>query len=188
MVGNAGCLAGRQYCRITPEGNVTPCPYLPLVAGNVRHQPFIDIWWTADPLRRLRDGALTGQCGVCDFRQVCGGCRARAFALTGDLLGEDPWCAYQSQQPASSTREESVAWSPEAELRLQRIPPFIRERVKVAVEKFAQANHEREVTPEVMTATLEGLGRAIPFRRPEGIRVADSASLSEEQPSRKEGS
>lgn len=100
LIGSAGCLAARQYCRITPEGDVTPCPYLPLVAGNVRQQPFIDIWRTADPLRRLRDGALAGRCGVCDFRQVCGGCRARAFALTGDLLGEDPWCAYQPQQPA----------------------------------------------------------------------------------------
>ena len=109
-----GCLAGIQYCRIYANGDVTPCPYLPVSAGNVRTTPFRAIWYHAPVFRALRDpGLLTGRCGRCGYRGVCGGCRARAYrgteafshrwcdgleqprAIAGELCTEDPWCAYE---------------------------------------------------------------------------------------------
>src|SRR5438067_10633002 len=82
------CPCGTQYCRITPDGKLTPCPYLPEVAGDLRTQSFADLWRSAPLFRRLREGALGGKCGVCEYRALCGGCRARAFALTGDVLAD----------------------------------------------------------------------------------------------------
>ncbi len=164
LVGNAGCLAARQYCRITPEGEVTPCPYLPLVAGTVRERPFADLWRNAPLFQRLRCASPTGRCGACSFREICGGCRARALALTGDLSGEDPWCAYPPPEGIFADREASP-WTPEAEERLQRIPPFIRDRVRMAVERHARTCGKAEITPEELTATFESLGRSLPFHR-----------------------
>ena len=108
-----GCIAGLYYCRIYPTGEVTPCPYLPIKLGNVRKRSFKDIWLNSQILKDLRDfSKLKGKCGVCDYRSVCGGCRARAYGLSsdfvgfcgglqeqtelnGDYLAEDPWCIYE---------------------------------------------------------------------------------------------
>ena len=182
LIGNAGCLAARRYCRITPEGDVTPCPYLPLVAGSVRKRSFADIWQNAAPLQRLRNEVPGGRCGTCDFQQLCGGCRARALALTGDLTGEDPWCAYQPTNPAPGKQDGLLRWTPKAQERLARIPPFIRDRVKVAVERTARDTHAGAITPAIMTTTLEGLGRRIPFQRPRDVARSDSPRLPGEGP------
>jgi len=168
LVGNAGCLAARQYCRITPDGQVTPCPYLPLVAGSVREQPFAAIWQDAPLFRRLRGGIPSGRCGDCDFSRLCGGCRARAFALTGDLLGEDPWCAYQPPTRVAPPDDRALPWAVEADERLQRIPPFLRDRVRLAAERQARSCGATEVTGAELSATFEKLGRRLPFRRPSG--------------------
>jgi AdoMet-dependent heme synthase len=168
LVGNAGCLAARQYCRITPDGQVTPCPYLPLSAGSVRERPFSEIWQNAPLFQRLRGGTPTGRCGDCDFRALCGGCRARAFALTGDLLGEDPWCAYRPPERVAPPGGGALLWTTEAEERLERIPPFVRDRVRLAVERHARASRTTEVTGAELTATFETLGRRLPFRREPG--------------------
>jgi radical SAM protein with 4Fe4S-binding SPASM domain len=168
LVGNAGCLAAREYCRITPDGRVTPCPYLPLAAGSVRERSFADIWQNAPLFERLRGETPTGRCGDCDFRQLCGGCRARAFALTGDLLGEDPWCAYQPPVLVPPSEAPVLQWTPEAQERLERIPPFVRHRVKLAVERHAEACGATSVTGAELTATFETLGRKLPFRREPG--------------------
>jgi len=108
-----GCIAGTRYCRIFADGDVTPCPYLPARAGNVRETPLKQIWQESPVLLALRDPSLlTGKCGRCRYRDVCGGCRARSFRTgvnmtdmcggitrpdhpAGDLCGEDPWCPYQ---------------------------------------------------------------------------------------------
>ena len=91
-----GCIAGTGYCRITPAGDVTPCPYLPVSVGNVRQEPFGDIWYGSDILIALRDpDRLSGRCGRCEYRRACGGCRARAYGEVGDILAEDPCCPYE---------------------------------------------------------------------------------------------
>ncbi len=106
-----GCIAGLYYCRIYPTGEVTPCPYMPLKLGNIRDTPFREIWFNSQVLRDLRDfDNLKGKCGACEYRAICGGCRARAYGLTGfmdfcgglhepedlkgDYLAEEPWCPY----------------------------------------------------------------------------------------------
>ena len=90
-----GCLAGSAVCFISRTGDVQPCGYLPVRVGNVREQPFGDIWRDSDVFASLRDpSALKGKCGSCGYRRLCAGCRARAFADTTDFLGEDPDCSY----------------------------------------------------------------------------------------------
>jgi len=91
-----GCLAGTAYCCIIPSGDVHPCPYLPLKVGNVLETPFSEIWQNADLFKELRTDNLGGKCGTCDYKEICGGCRARAYYYTeGDYMAEDPWCLYR---------------------------------------------------------------------------------------------
>ncbi|MFC4062638.1 TIGR04053 family radical SAM/SPASM domain-containing protein [Planomonospora corallina] len=88
--------AGRGLVFVSHTGEVSPSGFLPLTAGNVREQPLTDIYRTSPLFTALRDtGRLTGRCGACEFRAVCGGSRSRAFAVTGDVLAEEPWCAYE---------------------------------------------------------------------------------------------
>jgi radical SAM protein with 4Fe4S-binding SPASM domain len=90
-----GCLAGRAFCFISSRGEVNPCGYLPLAAGSVRVARLARIWRDSAVLRALRDDDMVkGKCGACEFRRVCGGCRARAFAQTGDFMAAEPLCAY----------------------------------------------------------------------------------------------
>lgn len=102
-----GCLAGSAVCFVSRVGDVQPCGYLPLVVGNVRKQPFAEIWANSAEFGALRDpGKLKGKCGSCGYRVVCEGCRARAYAATSDFMSEDPDCSYvpgsASGRPASS--------------------------------------------------------------------------------------
>ena len=89
-----GCLAGVSYCSITPTGDVFPCPYLPLKVGNVREKPFSEIWKEDEVLNKMRTLEYSGNCGACDFKQTCGGCRARAYFYDGDIMAGEPWCTY----------------------------------------------------------------------------------------------
>jgi radical SAM protein with 4Fe4S-binding SPASM domain len=111
-----GCIAGLYYCRVYPNGDVTPCPYLPVRLGNITEQTFGQIWRTSEVFKNLRDfSTLKGKCGACEYIRVCGGCRARAYGLSsdfidfcgdlhepaelkGDYLKEDPWCVYQPKE------------------------------------------------------------------------------------------
>jgi radical SAM protein with 4Fe4S-binding SPASM domain len=91
-----GCLAGTGVCFISHEGEVFPCGYLPALAGDLRKQSFAEIWNDSDVFAQLRDDDnLKGKCGCCEFRHVCMGCRARAYAATGDFLAEEPFCVYE---------------------------------------------------------------------------------------------
>ncbi len=93
-----GCLAGTGVCFISHEGEVYPCGYLPVVAGDLKRQRLVDIWRDAEVFRALRKtDNLEGKCGCCEFRNVCMGCRARAYAATGNYLSEEPFCVYQPQ-------------------------------------------------------------------------------------------
>jgi len=101
-----GCLAGTGVCFISHQGEVYPCGYLPVAAGNLNQQTFAEIWENAPVFNDLRDaGKLKGKCGYCEFRNVCMGCRARAFAATGNYLDEEPFCVYQPRE-APQAREE----------------------------------------------------------------------------------
>lgn len=87
--------AGRGFAFIDHTGSVQPSGFLPMAVGSVRAQPFSTIYRDAPLLRALRDpDALGGRCGRCEFREVCGGSRSHAHAVTGDPLAEDPSCSY----------------------------------------------------------------------------------------------
>ena len=97
-----GCLAGDGYCFISHRGDVTPCGYFPVVAGNIREKTFRQIYTESTLFRSLRDlEGYGGKCGACEFLRVCGGCRARAYSLTADYLAEEPYCIHQ---PRSRTQ------------------------------------------------------------------------------------
>ncbi len=90
-----GCLGGSAFCFVSSKGDVYPCGYLPALAGNIRKQSFKTIWEKSHVFNDLRDaGKLKGKCGECEYRTVCGGCRARAYAATGNYLAEEPYCVY----------------------------------------------------------------------------------------------
>ncbi len=90
---SGGCLAGSSFVFISRRGEVYPCGYLPLLAGNIREQKFREIWENSSVLKSLRNRALKGKCGECGYHKICGGCRARAYAQTGDYLESDPLCS-----------------------------------------------------------------------------------------------
>jgi radical SAM protein with 4Fe4S-binding SPASM domain len=96
-----GCLAGTAVCFISNQGEVFPCGYLPALAGDLKKQPFADIWENSVVFNQLRDvDNLNGKCGCCEFRNVCMGCRARAYAATGNYLDEEPFCVYEPKTKA----------------------------------------------------------------------------------------
>lgn len=100
-----GCLAGLGVLFVSHRGDVYPCGYLPVNCGNILEKRLIDIWDDSEDLARMRDvAALEGKCGVCEYKQVCGGCRARAFGMTGNYMGEEPFCAYD---PRAATPERT---------------------------------------------------------------------------------
>jgi radical SAM protein len=87
---------GRGFVFISHSGEVCPSGFLPLAGGNVKTQPLAEIYRNSKLFRKLRDmDALQGKCGCCEYRSICGGSRARAYALTGDIMGADPFCQYQ---------------------------------------------------------------------------------------------
>jgi len=89
-----GCAAGRGFVYIKANGDVWPCPFVEISAGNVRDESFESIWRGSDIFTNLRnrENTLHGRCGDCKYRKICGGCRGRAMAYSGDYLAEDPSC------------------------------------------------------------------------------------------------
>jgi radical SAM protein with 4Fe4S-binding SPASM domain len=162
-----GCPAGTHYCRITPEGDVTPCPYMPNISGNVREKTFGEIWKSTADFQTLRGANLHGRCGVCEFKYICKGCRARALATTGNQMDEDGWCDYLpgkygnkviqlSMLETFGTEENfTLLWSLEARSILKQIPSFGRGMVIKSVERFAIKNNYREITVDIMRAARE---------------------------------
>jgi len=93
--GGKGCIAAQTICLIDCFGNVKPCSYFHRSAGNVKTTPFKEIWENAEIFKDLRNfKAYKGKCGECEFINVCGGCRARADAVYGDYMAEEPFCNY----------------------------------------------------------------------------------------------
>jgi AdoMet-dependent heme synthase len=171
------CPCGTQYCRITPDGKLTPCPFLPEVAGDLRAHRFAEIWRSSPLFLRLRERALGGKCGACEYRALCGGCRARAFALEGDVLAADPSCAYEpTGEVALIERAHPVAygddfapalvWAESARERMERIPSFVRGVVMERVEDYARRHGRREVTAELLAEVRSALPIDFSKRRP----------------------
>jgi heme b synthase len=91
-----GCLGGTGFCFISHTGIVQPCGFLDLNCGDVKEKPFGVVWRESEIFKTLRDfNSLKGKCGKCEYRKVCGGCRARAYEATGDYLAEEPLCLYE---------------------------------------------------------------------------------------------
>ena len=97
-----GCLAGIGFCFVSHLGKVKGCGYLDVEAGNIRKESFAQVWANSPVFHKLRDlSNLKGKCGTCEYKRICGGCRARAYEATGDYLEAEPYCVYQ---PAETRR------------------------------------------------------------------------------------
>jgi radical SAM protein with 4Fe4S-binding SPASM domain len=157
--GAGGCPAGTHYLGIRPNGDVTPCPYLPVFAGSLRRSTLADLWAASELFTSIRRrAALGGRCGECEMNTLCGGCRARAYGMTGDLLAEDPLCTHAPGKFAGSpllivngdgtaapfdrrggleygtASLPTIAWDDAADARMKNIPAFVRGMVIKAVE------------------------------------------------------
>lgn len=164
--GAGGCPAGTHYMGIRPNGDVTPCPYLPLFAGNLQQRGLRELWDDSELFTGIRRrGELGGRCGACELSTMCGGCRARAYGMTGDLMAEDPLCSHvpgtlaaavERLRPAAveygQADRPALRWEPEARERMQRIPAFVRGMVTRAVESWCEKNAVEVVTAEVLEA------------------------------------
>lgn len=172
------CPCGVQYCRVTPDGKLTACPYLPVPAGDLRARPFGEIWREAPLFQALRGAALGGKCGRCEYRRLCGGCRARAYGLEGDVLAADPSCTYEPTGEAPVIDQArpvtygtpvvaELRWTPEAEARVRRIPSFVRGVVVQRLEDYARRHGKAEITvalmQEVRKAMPVDFSKRLPF-------------------------
>ena len=129
-----GCLGGITFGFISHVGDIQPCGYFDMQLGNVKRKPFADIWTESAVFNNLRNySLLKGKCGACEYRGVCGGCRARALELTGDYMEEEPYCAYI---PAKWTDEDAAAGA---------------ERLKTLIDEYA-ANPYPHVAPDAEPA------------------------------------
>ncbi len=161
-----GCIAGTHYCRVTPEGAVTACPYIEEEVGNIRQQAFADIWTDAHDFLRLRMAGLGGACGACEYRKLCGGCRARPVAAGGDLMDADPFCAYVPEggaviEPLAELAGSCIRWTEQAETRISRVPAFLRQMIRKRAEAYVFELGEDAVTTDhldVLTARRFGNG------------------------------
>jgi radical SAM protein len=98
-----GVNAGSGFLFVSHAGDVFPSGFLPLKAGNLRERPLAEIYRESPLFRQLRRPAeLRGVCGRCEYAAICGGSRSRAYALTGDYLAGDPWCAYRPARPVAA--------------------------------------------------------------------------------------
>ena len=165
--GAGGCPAGTHYMGIRPNGDVTPCPYLPVFAGTLRSASLADLWTSSELFNDIRRRtSLGGRCGECEMNGHCGGCRARAYGMSGDLMAEDPLCTHtpgkfaaspllairgRAQGTAIEYGPESpatIAWDDEAATRMKKIPAFVRGMVIRAVEESCRKSGLDRVTVE----------------------------------------
>lgn len=146
------CIAATRYARVTPNGDVTPCPFMENSVGSVREKPFSEIWKTAPVLQELRAPKLEGRCGACEFQKMCGGCRARPLAKSGNMMGEDYLCTYQPKGGAVITPvvpdATTLRWDLAAETHLSRIPGFVRKMVRRRAEDYVRSEGRFVVTKD----------------------------------------
>ena len=175
--GAGGCPAGTHYMGIRPNGDVTPCPYLPVFAGSLRQASLSDLWTSSALFTDIRRrSTLGGRCGPCEMNGHCGGCRARAYGMTGDVMAEDPLCTHvpgtfagsplltvqgraseagRPTRPAleyGSDTAATIAWDDEAAARMKKVPAFVRGMVMKAVEDSCRKRGLGHVTVEELEA------------------------------------
>lgn len=147
-----GCLAATRYARVTPQGEVTACPYIETSVGSVRDQGFSQLWREAPMFNQMRAPKLEGRCGICEFGKICGGCRARPLAQNGNIMGEDHICLYQPKGGAVvEPMQESAAvleWTDEATARIEHVPGFVRRMVRNRAEQYVREQGRLVVTAE----------------------------------------
>src|SRR3990170_1047435 len=91
-----GCMGGQSFAFVSHVGKVQICGFLEEEAGDIKKEPFSKVWNTSKLFQEMRDlDHYHGKCGICEYRRVCGGCRARAFAISGDYLAAEPFCTYE---------------------------------------------------------------------------------------------
>jgi AdoMet-dependent heme synthase len=101
-----GCLGGTSFCFISYDGIIQPCGYLELNCGDLKEKSFDYLWKNSEIFQNLRDfSGYEGKCGICEYKRVCGGCRARAYEATGNYMAEEPLCIYT---PGGQRGVESV--------------------------------------------------------------------------------
>jgi radical SAM protein with 4Fe4S-binding SPASM domain len=106
--GSKGCIAGQVISLIDVDENVLPCSYFPKSAGNLKEQTFKDIWENSELFKEMRNfKGYKGRCGSCEYISVCGGCRARAYAVSGDYLEEEPFCGYVPYRIRKAEQQKS---------------------------------------------------------------------------------
>lgn len=177
------CPCGVQYCRIMPDGKLTPCPYLPEVAGDLRKQSFREVWEQSALFASIRSRSFNGKCGSCEYREVCGGCRARAFANTGDVMGPDDSCVHQPDGTAAVIQSKDTTygapvrpdlqWHPDAQARMQRIPSFVRGVVIKRTEDYARREGHDLITLELLDEIRKGMPIDFSKKRPFFMRFGD---------------
>jgi radical SAM protein with 4Fe4S-binding SPASM domain len=162
---------------IRPNGDITPCPYLPVFAGTLRKASLADLWTSSDLFAGIRQRtSLGGRCGACEMNAQCGGCRARAYGMTGDLMAEDPLCTHTPGTFAGSPlllarrspgeggaisgptgprtieygpeSPATIAWDDAAAERMKKVPVFVRGMVVRAVEESCRKNGLDRVSVE----------------------------------------
>jgi AdoMet-dependent heme synthase len=164
-----GCLAGSRYCRVTPLGEVTACPYIEDSVGSIRNQSFAEIWQSAPMFQQLRAPSPKGRCGECEYRKLCGGCRARPLARDGELMGEDFLCDYTPKGEAVIEPMKAIGdtlnWTREAEERFARIPPFLRRMIRGRAEDYVRGEGRGVVTADDLSQMAKRrFGAALPVR------------------------
>ena len=176
---------------IRPNGDVTPCPYLPVFAGTLRSSSLADLWDSSALFADIRRrDALGGRCGACEMNGHCGGCRARAYGMTGDLMAEDPLCTHtpgtfagspllvlrgSTASPTGVTAiqygaepPKTIEWDDAAAERMKKIPAFVRGMVVKAVEDSCRKNGLDRVTVEELERIRARMPTPKLFRRAAG--------------------
>ena len=177
---SGGCPAATHYSRITPEGDLTPCPFIDEKVGSLKTSTFKELWTQSPLMLQLRDRKkLEGRCGSCEFSGMCSGCRARAFAETGNYMAQDPSCDYDPgkycgkaitlkiEDTLGLEVEYQIQWTDEAKQRLERIPSLARGMVVKGIEKFAEERNialiDEAVVKKSREEMIEKRGAMFPF-------------------------
>ncbi len=94
-----GCGTGRLYCALDYNGNITPCVFIPIKLGNIRNDDFLDVWHNSSLFHQIRDRShFKGMCGTCKYKNICGGCRARAYGYYNDITQSDLGCVFNKKE------------------------------------------------------------------------------------------